>query len=395
MAFISDKTAPFYLGGYEVRVFELAKSLAESFDVQILSSAIDVEHIGAHVHFQKVFSRAFQKFPTGSRSMLNTCVVGCTSWFLANRLRDFDTVIVEAIPYIHLPALARARRRLGFRLIIDVSEAWGEFVEPGHAFAKARHAVIRALLMQGLRHADAVIAVSRATEASLIHNYGVSSKSLRVIPNGIPKQQIVADVRVFGERTIDVTVVARLVANKRVEDLIKALSKLKSSHGWNGQAAIIGDGPCRTQLEELVKDLALGANVKFLGIVPDSVKTAALRDTKVFVLTSEREGFSIASLEAMGQGVPVIASRPPTSDVFGVSEIVRPGETGVYYPTGDFNELASMLWNLWEDVATREEMGRNCISLARHYTWEFATGRLEELIDITNHSSVGVRKSDG
>lgn len=119
----------------------------------------------------------------------------------------------------------------------------------------------------------------------------------------------------------DLVTVARLVPVKRLDrflELVSALARFKPTI----RAAVVGDGPLRTQLQAYARQLGLNGRVAFLGAVDDV--PSVLRQSQLFVLTSESEGLSIAMLEAMATGVPPVV--PPVGEL---TEFVVDGRTGV------------------------------------------------------------------
>lgn len=96
-------------------------------------------------------------------------------------------------------------------------------------------------------------------------------------------------------------------------------------------------GPLQHALEEQRAALGLDQTVAFLGFVDDP--KPLLRDADCFVLASTSEGFSIATIEAMGAGIPVVATRSG-----GPERIIRDGETGLLVPVGDPTALANALF---------------------------------------------------
>jgi glycosyltransferase involved in cell wall biosynthesis len=99
---------------------------------------------------------------------------------------------------------------------------------------------------------------------------------------------------------------------------------------------IIGDGPCRENLENLTKDLGLKQNVRFLGMRSDVPELLKLMD--IFVLSSIFEGVSNTILEAMATGLPVIAT-----NVGGNPDLIEDSETGILVPKEDVSTLATVL----------------------------------------------------
>jgi len=144
-----------------------------------------------------------------------------------------------------------------------------------------------------------------------------------------------------------IVMVARLSHWKDHQTLLCALAQL-SPLEW--ELELVGDGPLRDQVEALVASLGLGSRVRFTGFCADV--PSRLADAQLFVLASKWEGFPRSILEAMRAGLPVIAS-----DVGGVRESVRDGETGFIVPPGEVDALRDRLRVLLTSPAQRLRMG--------------------------------------
>jgi len=114
---------------------------------------------------------------------------------------------------------------------------------------------------------------------------------------------------------------------------------------------IAGDGTERQKLEDLVRELGLGKQVQFLGTRPDMERLYPAMD--VFVLTSHSEGFSNAILEAMGMGLPVLATA-----IGGNIEMVTEGESGFLVPVGDDQTLSERMSFFLDHPEKVIEMGQ-------------------------------------
>ena len=118
---------------------------------------------------------------------------------------------------------------------------------------------------------------------------------------------------------------------------------------------IAGDGPERVSLKSLVRSLGIDEHVRFLGVRSDMESVYPVFDA--FVLCSYSEGFSNAILEAMGMGIPVIAS-----EVGGNIEMVADGVQGYLVPPGDEKALAEKMVRISSDRELARAMGRECRS---------------------------------
>lgn len=372
--FISDKSAPFYFGGYEIRVFELANRLAHlGHDVRVYTSANQALITPDGTQFIPSFSDMFQKDTSGKRSLLHSASFSLS--LSRNPMGSWkpDYLIIEAIPYLHLHFMRKWVSQLESTCVLDVSEAWHKYSYFGRHMGWLTDLTISRLLREGIAFSDVVAAVSESTARSLSDYYGVDSRRLMVVPNAIDSERLGIYYRLRnsdGSRfDYDFVNVGRLVGIKRQADFIDALSILKHGYGWKGKAAVIGSGPLRQELAARAARKGVSDSVDFLGFISDEEKTMVLSRSRVFVLTSEREGFSIATLEAMGLGLPVIVSRPEQSEVFGASDFVTEGKNGLFFPVGDIYRLAEAMESLLASDDRQREYGTNAEVTSLSYDW--------------------------
>ena len=132
------------------------------------------------------------------------------------------------------------------------------------------------------------------------------------LPNGVPVPSTPWQRRLDWRASPRAAFVGRLAPEKGLDTLIDAWPAVRAAYP-TARLILIGEGPERTTLEARVaaRGLALGPGqaVEIPGAAPDA--TAALRDADLFVLPSREEGMSIALLEAMALGVPIVASSIP------------------------------------------------------------------------------------
>jgi glycosyltransferase involved in cell wall biosynthesis len=155
------------------------------------------------------------------------------------------------------------------------------------------------------------------------------------------------------EKRFDVVTVGRLSALKRVDVLIQALARV-SRHLPELTAAIVGEGPERHNLERLCESLGLAGRVHFAG-KSDKVELI-LNQSRLFVLCSDSEGFSIAMAEAMACGLPAVVS-----DVGELGALVRNGHTGRLVPRGDVAAFASAIEDLLRDGTALKSFSERCV----------------------------------
>jgi N-acetyl-alpha-D-glucosaminyl L-malate synthase BshA len=118
---------------------------------------------------------------------------------------------------------------------------------------------------------------------------------------------------------------------KRVEDVISVFAKVNEQLA--SKLLLIGDGPERWNAESYSRSLGLGDHIRFLGKQDAIEELLAVSD--LFLLTSEKESFGLAALEAMACEVPVIST-----NAGGIPEVNVHGVTGFVSEIGDVNDMA-------------------------------------------------------
>ncbi|AGC48046.1 group 1 family glycosyl transferase [Myxococcus stipitatus DSM 14675] len=136
--------------------------------------------------------------------------------------------------------------------------------------------------------------------------------------------------------------VSNLRPVKRITDVVGIFAEVHRQLPC--RLVMVGDGPERAPAEGMLRELGLSHRVAFPGKQHHFVKLLASAD--VFLLPSEQESFGLAALEALSCGVPVVAS-----DVGGIPEVVRHGETGFLAPLGDVRAMAGHVLSLLKDSA--------------------------------------------
>lgn len=201
--------------------------------------------------------------------------------------------------------------------------------------------------------ADALVACSHSVAR------GIAPAHSRVIYAGVQPAGVIARVPragpVFGAA-------GRLVAVKGFDCLLRAFATVLTAVP-GARLEICGDGPRRGDLEAQARNLGCDHAITFLGWRPDYPAPASGWD--VFVQPSLEEGFGIALLEAMAQGLPAVAS-----DVGGIPELVERGATGWLVPPGDDEALALALLESLRMPSASRRMGEAARRAAGRFSAE-------------------------
>lgn len=177
----------------------------------------------------------------------------------------------------------------------------------------------------------------------------VPAQKLCVIHNGIDVDRFAARQARPAHAAGRAVTVGRLDPIKDQLTLLRAVRVVVDKNPAF-QLDIVGDGPSRPELEAQRNALGLTGHVRFHGYREQVGPYLAASD--FFVLSSISEGVSLALLEAMASGLPVVAT-----DVGGNREVVVPGETGYLVPAGSPEALAEAMLNLQADTTVLERMG--------------------------------------
>ena len=205
-------------------------------------------------------------------------------------------------------------------------------------------------------------------------------RKIVAIPNGIarpsPKSPMsTAGLRLGqGMRSADLIIfnMGRLAPEKGVEYLIEAASLLQRT-GQSFRVVLAGDGPLRAGLERLAEDLDVRRKVDFLGHREDIPDLLAACD--LVVLPSLREGLSIALLEAMAAGKPIV-----TTQIGSNRAVASQAEMALLVPPGDPQALCDAILRCWGDAALRARLGTNArLLFESRYTEDRMLGSYRQL----------------
>ena len=200
-------------------------------------------------------------------------------------------------------------------------------------------------LMVKLKH-ECVHTVSDASKDDLL-KFG-EKKPIHVIHNSIDPSPILDEI----VNPLHFVHVGRLVFYKNLEVVIKAIGILKKTQP-NVRLVIVGDGPHKKSLQELVKKLDLESSIEFLGYASFNEKMKIIAASNALVFPSLCEGFGLVILEAFSQRKPVLVS-----NIKPMSDIVYDGKNGFVLDPYDEKSWAEHLLKLIKNPNQALEMGR-------------------------------------
>ena len=201
-----------------------------------------------------------------------------------------------------------------------------------------------------------VTAISKATRDALVDYENFPYNKIKVVYNGIDDLNYLSSGDPELKKTLGIKdgasilgTVARLDSIKNQRMMINAL-KLVHDNYPDTYLIIVGDGPERKNLQELVSGLHVSSKVIFTGFSEEAHIYYKIMD--MFLLTSFSEGTAMTLLEAMASGLPCIAT-----NVGGNPEIVKDSETGILVPVNDEKLLADTICALISNRSLSKKLG--------------------------------------
>lgn len=194
-----------------------------------------------------------------------------------------------------------------------------------------------------------------------------------VIPNGVETARFKPIARPANPQ-VKILFIGRLIPRKGFQRVVAALPRVKELVPQPFQVEVVGTGMAKSELDELAEQLGVSDLIHYVGTVPYGRLEQSYQYADIFVLTSLSEGMPSVILEAMGCGLPIIAS-----DVGGNNEIVREGENGFLIQGDDVETLAQRLAALISDAGLRNRMGQKSRELSLDYDWAKIMGEYTKL----------------
>lgn len=283
---------------------------------------------------------------------------------LALAVRDRPRAVLSG-HIVSAPAAAAIHRALGAPVV-------------QYAYAQELRAKPR-LARFALGRADRIVAISRYT-ADLVRAAGADERRIRIVAPGV---DLPADARRAPRERPTILTVTRIGERYKGHDvMVRALALVRIAVP-DVEWVVIGDGPLRPALEELVDAYGLARHVRFAGALDDAARDRWLSRAHCFAMPSRLpagdfagEGFGIVYLEAAAHGLPVVAG-----DAGGSLDAVVDGVTGLLVPAGDHLAVADALVALLTEPERAAAIGRAGAEHARRFSWSAMAAAVEQVLN--------------
>lgn len=368
IAFIYDSIYPWVKGGAEKRIYELAMRLASrGHDVHWYgvgwwwseSGKKDMEMDGVKLHGVCKPVELYQE----DRRSIKEALYFAGMLLFKLKAGKYDVIDCQGFPFFS----AFTTRFNSFfgrsTMVLTLHEVWNdywyEYLGKAGFFGKLTE-------NRMVKLTDKIITVSNKTKEDL--RKIKSEETAVVVPNGIDLDKINGITPSHDKA--DVLFVGRLIKEKNVDLLLKALVEVKKVYP-SFKCMIIGEGPEKQQLENLTEKLGLVENVEFTGFLEEYQDVLAhMKSSKVLVLPSVREGFGMVVVEANACGVPVVVVDHPMN---AAKDLIIPGENGFIADVS----IDSLSNNIIDGINSTEKMSDKCKAFARDYDWDKIVSQLE------------------
>ncbi len=243
--------------------------------------------------------------------------------------------------------------------------------------------VLKPLLRRIWSRASVVTAISK--EHQRLAHRTMPDLEIQMIPNGVDTSTFrPADEPRQGPE-VNILCVGRLIERKGQHHLLRAFANLRAQCNCPITLTLVGTGDAEDLLHCLANDLGVADAVTFTGFVPRSDMPAVYRQADIFVLPSQNEGMSIALLEAMASGLPVVVT-----NTGGTAELVQDAVNGYVVPWAEAPLLTKALAALVGNEQLRWTMGKQSRRAAKHFAWSALTQRYLALCAQIAGSSIPV-----
>jgi len=324
---------PPHLGGMENVTRSIVEELAKNkVDVTVLTSTIGAKDQPRYSHSKHLTTRRLK-----SIEVAHTPIMWTLPFWLLKMPKDsiFHVHIAQAIAPEITWLIARLKR-------LPVIGHFHLDVQPSGTLGWVFQLYKKSLFGIMLRHLDLVIVFSEVQKQLIIDKYRVKPNKIVIVPNAVGQQFFQTKTYRTPTKVLRMLYVGRLSSQKRVDRLIKVMSKLTIP----ATLSILGSGELERDLQDQTQQLGL-TNVTFEGVKTNSELIDAYAQADVFLSASDIEGAPLVLLEAMAMGLPIIAT-----DVIGTHELIH--GNGVLIKRPYISGFVDTLSSLWRE---RERLG--------------------------------------
>lgn len=372
-------------------------------DVDISSTQLPKTEIAKHAWVDTCISQTIYLYPMGLKHVLQSFAVLLLA-FPMGWYRCLKSIALADVNGLQERIKLLAYMIIGARLAAVAKQQKWEHFHVGFCADAANIALFARLLggptysltlhsalddfgsnqIQKWSNAKFGTAVSNNLLEELKQRIGKGLPPTSVVPMGVDVKKLVRKSAYNPwqhKETLIIFCGARLTPKKGQLDLLQAAAIIKSK-GVNVEVRLAGedmgaDKWYTNKLKSVAQELGLSDSLKLLGTISEAQVYDELHNAHVFVLASYAEGMSVAVMEAMGIGVPVV-----TTNVDGLPDLVTDHKTGLIISPGDIDALANKILYLVEHPEFALEITKNAMNdIRQHHRSELGAMLLAQKIN--------------
>ncbi len=371
IAFVYDAVYPWVKGGAEMHIHELGKRLSSQghdvhlFGIKWWEGGEVIEYEGMTLHG---VCKARDLYVNGRRS-ISEALVFAVKLSPALLKEKFDLIDVSVFPYFSCFTVKAISILKKTPVVFTWHEVWGDY---WYEYLGKRKGVF-GLAIETIvaKISGNNIAVSDWTKHRLEALVAKDSE-IAVLPNGVDLK-LISEIKPVGQglsgnpgrKIYDIIFAGRLIKEKNVDVLIKAVSLLIKEFP-EFCCCIVGDGPEKKALEKLAHELGVQKNVKFEGFQEYRALIGKIKASKVLVLPSSREGFGMVVIEAFACRVPVVTVREKYNAAQG---LVEDGVDGFVVGLEE-REIAKAVGKIIVKNSGNIKISEAAFNKAKKYDWD-------------------------
>ncbi|EFH5123037.1 glycosyltransferase family 4 protein [Escherichia coli] len=242
---------------------------------------------------------------------------------------------------------------------------------------KIKNIILRVLMSRTMKSADSIIFISNYARNKIKDI--IKTNSYQIIPHGISEHftpNIVPDTLLSQGRTKYILYVSRFEPYKNHLNLLRAYASLPDSLKKKYHLVLVGESmePAYSECQQFVEENNLQGQVIFKGKVAYEDLPSVYKSAALFVYPSSCENCPNILLEAIGCGLPVIASKTEPMPEFAK-------DSALYFDENDYNDIAHKMNYVLDNPAELNEMRNKSIFLRENYTWEKTALKTWEYLD--------------
>lgn len=291
---------------------------------------------------------------------------------LSQTIQELDFDLVHVHSHLFWASVAATKKAISLKKPV-ITTVHGVLAKRSFLVNSAQLSYLCTFGSWVLKNSTRIICLTKS-DASEITRFGADSAKIRVIPNAV-NIKLFKPTKLMGEYVLWV---GRYVPEKGLQYLIEAAREILATNS-KVKFFLVGDGPLKPHIVKYVREKGLTKNFSFVSGKRQKEVAEITQNASIFVLSSVKEGFPKALLEAMACGKPVVVP-----DIDGINEIVKNGINGLLFPAKQSKSMAEDIVKLINDKELRERLGKKAFLTAqKNHNWTVVANAIEKVYNET------------